>query len=47
MHVDGLNVSIKTLVTRYPEKKCKENFLDVVQFDRAEGDAIRERDEKQ
>ena len=43
LYVDGLSPTIKSLVSRYHEKRRRATFLDVVQYAEIEGDAYRER----
>lgn len=41
MFVDGLDESIKTLVAHYREQEKRSTYLEVVQFEREEGEAVR------
>lgn len=43
MFIDGLDPGIKTLVARHREEKRKLSYLELVQYARAEGDALRAR----
>lgn len=43
MYVDGFNESIKTLVDIYREQERNTMCLDVVHYERAEGDTVRAR----
>lgn len=40
MFIDGLDMAFKTLVARYGEQQLKGTYLELVQFARAEGDAL-------
>ncbi|CAN8070507.1 unnamed protein product [Agarophyton chilense] len=43
LYIDGLDQSIKSLVARYRGKHGRVSFLELVQFAKAEGDAVRAR----
>lgn len=43
LFIDGLEPSIQTFIARQLEAHCRCTYLEIVQYARAEGDAVRSR----